>query len=197
MASPLKFVRFSRSVLYSSGTRTLRSAPGRELFRQTNFGPRAPPSHTIQRFNYLTSLLIMSTTSTAKSDYLLLFRGNVWDRGLSPAQLQKVVSDWMAWFERLKAEGKCVGGNPLEDEGKVISGKQRTVADGPFAESKEAIGGYFYLTVADEKEAIEIAKQCPGLEYGSVVEVGPVADECSIKQRAQEYSTQQLAGATA
>ena len=135
----------------------------------------------------------MSTTT--KSDYLLLFRGNVWDRGLSPAQLQKVVSDWMAWFERLKAEGKCSGGHPLEDEGKVVSGKQRMVADGPFAESKEAIGGYFYLTVGDENEAIEIAKKCPGLEYGVVVEVRPVADVCSIKQRAEEYSAR-FAGAT-
>jgi len=138
----------------------------------------------------------MSTTT--KTDYLLLFRGNVWDRGLSPAQLQKVVSDWMAWFERLKAEGKCLGGHPLEDEGKVVSGKQgRAVADGPFAESKEAIGGYFYLQVADEGEAIEIARQCPGLEYGAVVEVRPVADVCSVKQRAQEYSKSELAGATA
>ena len=66
----------------------------------------------------------MNATSTAKADYLLLFRGNVWDRGLSPAQLQKVVSDWMAWFERLKAEGKCLGGHPLEGEGKVVSGKR-------------------------------------------------------------------------
>jgi len=115
----------------------------------------------------------MSTTTT--NDYLLLFRGNVWDRGLSPAQIQKVVSDWMAWFERLKAEGKCAGGHPLEEQGKVVSGKQRMVADGPFAESKEAIGGYFYLTVGDENEAIEIAKQCPGLEYGVAVEVRPVA----------------------
>jgi len=139
----------------------------------------------------------MSTT-TIKSDYLLLFRGNVWDRGLSPAQLQKVVSDWMAWFERLKAEGKCAGGHPLEEEGKVVSGKQgRTVADGPFAESKEAIGGYFYLTVADENEAIEIAQQCPGLEYGAVVEVRPVADICSVKQRAEEYSPRQMVEATA
>jgi len=138
------------------------------------------------------------STSTVKSDYLLLFRGNVWDRGLSPAQLQKVVSDWMAWFERLKREGKCLDGNPLEEEGKVVSGKQgRTVADGPFAESKEAIGGYFYLQVADENEAIEIARQCPGLEYGSVVEVRPVADTCSIKQRAEEYSQGQLAGTMA
>ena len=61
---------------------------------------------------------------STKSDYLLLFRGNVWDRGLSPAQIQKVVSDWMAWFERLKEEGKCIGGHPLEEEGKVVSGKQ-------------------------------------------------------------------------
>ena len=129
----------------------------------------------------------MSTTTT--NDYLLLFRGNVWDRGLSPAQIQKVVSDWMAWFERLKAEEKCAGGHPLEEQGKVVSGKQRMVADGPFAESKEAIGGYFYLTVGDENEAIEIAKQCPGLEYGVAVEVRPVADVCSIKQRAEEYST--------
>ena len=57
-----------------------------------------------------------------KSDYLLLFRGNVWDRGLSPAQLQKVVADMLAWFERLKTEGKCAGGHPLEDGGKVVSG---------------------------------------------------------------------------
>src|SRR5215472_5117519 len=137
----------------------------------------------------------MSTTTT--NDHLLLFRGNVWDRGLSPAQIEKVVSDWMAWFERLKAEGKCAGGHPLEEQGKVVSGKQRMVADGPFAESKEAIGGYFYLTVTDENEAIEIAKQCPGLAYGSVVEVRPVADVCSIRQRAEEYSTRQFAEATA
>jgi hypothetical protein len=140
----------------------------------------------------------MNTTSTTKSDYLLLFRGNIWDRGLSPEQLQKVVSDWFAWFERLKDEGKCAGGHPLEKEGKIVSGKQgRTVADGPFAESKEAVGGYFYLQVADIDEAIEIARQCPGLEYGAVVEVRPVAEICAVKQRAEEISAGQLAQATA
>jgi hypothetical protein len=137
-------------------------------------------------------------TSTTKSDYMLLFRGNIWDKGLSPEQLQKVVSDWMAWFEGLKEQGKCTGAHPLEREGKLVSGNQRrNDADGPFAESKEAIGGYFYLQVADENEAIEIAKQCPGLEYGAVVEVRPVADVCSIKQRAEELSARQLAGAIA
>jgi hypothetical protein len=138
------------------------------------------------------------STSTTKSDYMLLFRGTNWDNELSPAQLQKVVTDWMAWFERLKKEGKCTGGHPLENEGKLVSGKHgRTVADGPFAESKEAIGGYFYLQVADINEAIEIARQCPGLEYGGVVEVRPVAESCAVNQRTLEISAGQLAGATA
>ena len=128
---------------------------------------------------------------------MLLFRGNDWIKSLSPEEKQRVTDQWMVWFRRLTDEGKAVAGNPLEREGKIVSGKNRVISDGPFAESKEAIGGYFYLTVADEKEAIEIAKQCPGLEYGSIVEVRPVADECSIKQRAQEYSTPELAGATA
>lgn len=136
-------------------------------------------------------------TSTTKSDYLLLFRGNIWDRELSPEQLQKVVSDWMAWFERLKKEGKCTGGHPLENEGKLVSGKKGgTVADGPFAESKEAVGGYFYLQVADMKEAVEIARQCPGLDYGAVVEVRPVADMCAVRQRSLEISAGELAEAT-
>jgi len=123
--------------------------------------------------------------STQKVDYMLLFRGTNWDKDLSPEQIQKVVSDWYAWFERLKQEGRCLGGHPLQNQGKMVSGKGgRQVADGPFAESKEAIGGYFYLQVADEAEAVAIARQCPGLEYGSVVEVRPVAEMCSVRARA-------------
>src|SRR5256714_7228064 len=105
----------------------------------------------------------MSTTSIAKSDYLLLFRGNVWDRGLSPAQLQKVVSDWMIWFERLKAEGKCIGGHPLEEAGKLVSGKKRMVADGPFAESKKAIGGVFFFSAPGGKKTHPKTKKKPPL----------------------------------
>ena len=116
---------------------------------------------------------------------MLLFRGTNWDKDLSPEQIQKVVTDWYAWFERLKQEGRCLGGHPLQNQGKTVSGKGgRQVADGPFAESKEAIGGYFYLQVADEAEAVAIAQQCPGLPYGCVVEVRPVAEMCSVRARA-------------
>jgi len=121
---------------------------------------------------------------TEKSDYLLLFRGTNWDKDLSPEQIQKVVSDWYAWFDGLMKDGRAVGGHPLRSEGKIVSGKKgRSVADGPFAESKEAIGGYFYLKVSSEAEAVEIAQRCPGLEYGSVVEVRPVAAMCGVRER--------------
>ena len=131
---------------------------------------------------------------------MLLFRGTQWDKDLSPEEIQKMVTEWYAWFERLTQEGKCKAGHPLEREGKIVSGRTgRTVADGPFAESKEAIGGYFLLQVDDLDEALEIAKQCPGLAYGIDVEVRPVAEQCSARARALEISasTGQLAGATA
>ncbi|HYE32458.1 MAG TPA: YciI family protein [Methylomirabilota bacterium] len=124
--------------------------------------------------------------STEKSDYMLLFRGTDWGNELSPEQIQKVATDWMAWFERLRKQGKVTSGHPLMNEGKVVSGKKgRMVVDGPFAESKEAIGGYFYLRVDSMEEAIAIAQECPGLEFGAEVEVRPVADQCGIMARAK------------
>jgi hypothetical protein len=129
-------------------------------------------------------------TPAKKSDYMLLFRGTDWQNTLAPEQTEQARTDWYAWFERLMQEGKCTGGHPLLTEGKLISGKHGlTILDGPFAESKEAIGGYFYLQVADENEAIQIAQQCPGLEYGCVVEVRPVGERCPANRRGSEHAT--------
>jgi hypothetical protein len=109
---------------------------------------------------------------------MLIFRGTDWYKDLSPEQMQQIADQWMAWFNRLKDENKCVAGDPLEREGKIVSGKNRVVSDGPFAESKETIGGYFLLKVGSLDEAVAIAQQCPGLPYGIRVEVRPVAGEC-------------------
>lgn len=124
-----------------------------------------------------------------KSDYLLFFRGNDWEKHLPPEELKRVVTDWYAWFQRLAEEGKCLGGLPLLDTGKLVSGKNgRTVADGPFAESKETIAGYFHLRVANEAEAVQIAQQCPGLAYaGCVVEVRPVGEQNVERVRGLEH----------
>ncbi len=112
---------------------------------------------------------------------MLIFRGTDWYKGLSPEEMQQVGQRWMAWFNGLKDQGKAVAGNPLEPAGKVVSGKNgRVVSDGPFAESKETIGGYFLLNVKSLEEAVAIAQQCPGLPYGARVEVRPVAAECPL-----------------
>jgi hypothetical protein len=131
--------------------------------------------------------------NNATSEYMLLFRGTQLDSGFSPQQAQDMVTQWMAWFDRLTQTGKAKAGQPLMREGRVVSGKRRTVADGPFAESKEAIGGYFLLQVQGMDEAVEIAKQCPGLDYGITVEVRPVSERCQLDRRPLE----QLATATA
>jgi len=133
------------------------------------------------------------STQTTTSEYMLLFRGAQWDKGLSPEDIQKIMSQWNNWFERLTLQGKVKSAHPLERKGKIVSGKGRTVADGPFAESKEAIGGYFLLVLDDFNEALEIAKECPALEYGMTVEVRPVAEQCRTMQRINEL----LAHATA
>lgn len=113
--------------------------------------------------------------------YMLIFRGTDWYKGLSSEEMQQVGDKWMAWFKGLMASGKAVAGNPLERDGKIISGKNgRVVSDGPFAESKETIGGYFLLKVSTLDDAVAIAKECPGLPYGIRVEVRAVAGECPI-----------------
>lgn len=130
-------------------------------------------------------------SSSDSNGYLIIFRGNTWEKGLSPEQLQGVVAQWTAWFQRLTNEGIALAGNPLERTGKVVSGKKgRTVADGPFAESKEAIGGYFLLNVAGLDEAVAIAQECPALEYGMEVEVRPIAARCTTKDAVEEMLAQ-------
>ena len=124
----------------------------------------------------------MSTQSN--NGYMLIFRGTDWYKGLSPEQMQQVADKWMAWFNGLKDAGTAVAGNPLEREGKIV-GKNRVVSDGPFAESKETIGGYFLLKVASMDAAVSIAQQCPGLPYGIRVEVRPIAGECPMVEEVQ------------
>jgi hypothetical protein len=136
----------------------------------------------------------MSTQT--KSWYMLIFRGTDWHQGLSPEQMQRVGEQWMGWFKGLTEQGKAITGNPLEPAGKLVSGKNgRVVADGPFAESKEAIGGYFLLKVDSLDEAVIIAQECPGLPYGIKVEVRPVMDQYPLSREAVPAA--ELASATA
>jgi hypothetical protein len=139
------------------------------------------------------------STSSGKGEYLLLVRGADWHKGLSPEQLQNVMSQFRDWLDGLTEQGKIKGAQPLEREGRVVSGRHgRIVADGPFAESKEAIGGYFLLQVKDLDEATAIAQSCPTLEYGSSIEVRPVAELCPLMESMAKAGEQvELAAAIA
>jgi hypothetical protein len=118
------------------------------------------------------------------SQYLLLFRGTDWDKGRSLDQLQDIMARWAQWFEGLEQSGKLRGAQPLFPEGKIVSGKNgRSVVDGPFMESKEAIAGYFLVEVDTLDEALAFATSSPLLEYGMTIEVRPIAAQCPTMKR--------------
>ena len=126
-----------------------------------------------------------------KSGYLLLFRSDEWYKELSHDELQKLISRNNAWIERLMTQGKARTGQPLARQGAVVSGKNGSrISDGPFAESKEVIGGYLMLDVETFEEAVAIARTSPNLAYGTSIEVRPLTDECPLdaceRQLAQE-----------
>ena len=123
-----------------------------------------------------------------KSEYLLLFRNNSWYKELSPDEIQRVMTDWMSWFDGLVADGRCLGGQSLEHDGHVIRGASRQVTDGPYA-----VAGYFILLVESEAEALELAKLCPGLPYGATVEVRKLMERCGASRMAEKPETENMA----
>ena len=126
-------------------------------------------------------------TETTTGEYMLLFRGKHWDEGLSKDELQQAMNKVMAWFEGLNQRGKVKGAQPLSAQGRTISGTDgKFVVDGPFSETKEAVGGYLILQADSFNEAIEIARTNPALRYGTNVEVRPILAECPIFARHPE-----------
>ncbi len=116
---------------------------------------------------------------TPTDEHLLLIRGTHWNHGMSPGELQRVMTDFYAWVDGLAQKGVLRGAQPLMEEGKLVAGaKGASVTDGAFAESKEAIAGYFLIAVSGADEAVKLAQECPILACGAQIEVRPVADLC-------------------
>jgi hypothetical protein len=117
----------------------------------------------------------MSTPPT--SHFLLVFRNSEDEPDPTPAEMEQIFGKWMAWMKGMKARGEFVGANRLQDAGKVLRGARgASVSDGPFVEAKEMIGGYILVAAANLARATEIARDCPGLEHGTIVEVRPVEE---------------------
>src|SRR3954464_9758870 len=128
----------------------------------------------------------MKTNPDAESStapFMLFFRnsGPETHVHLSPEQRQELVKRWNAWYDGLARQGKATEGQPLEAETRLVSGTSGSrVVDGPFAEAKEAIGGYVKLLVRDLDEATAIAQNHPGLEHGLIIEIRSMTHSCHL-----------------
>jgi hypothetical protein len=123
--------------------------------------------------------------NTTTAEYLLVFRNTSWHRNLSSEEIQQNMARFTAWFEELNNSGKFQGGGPLGHYGKILAGRN-AVTDGPFMESKEAIAGFFLIRADSLEQAVEVARGCPGLEYGQTVEVRAMVSEPYELQIARE-----------
>ena len=111
--------------------------------------------------------------------YILLIYGNeqVW-ASLTQQQMEKVYADHRAYGEALTQAGAMLGGSELKPVSTATSvrftnGRPKTV-DGPFAETKEQLAGYYLIEVGDLEQALAWAEKMPGMTTGTV-EVRPLA----------------------
>ena len=110
---------------------------------------------------------------------LLIYSSEVTDNSVTPEQQQAVMNEYWAFNRMINERGVSKGGEALMPTAmattvRIKEGKA-TITDGPFAETKEQLGGYYLLDVKDLDEAIEIAKLCPGAKYGSI-ELRPILE---------------------
>ena len=109
--------------------------------------------------------------------YLLLIYGE--EREWDPDTREKCYAESARLTHDLKASGNYLGASPLQPTSTATSVRvrdgKRLVTDGPFAETREQLGGYFLVDAADLDEAVDIAGRIPGARVGTV-EVRPVVD---------------------
>ena len=115
------------------------------------------------------------------NDYLFLFREPASGTDASAAEIQKTMTLFVEWINRLSENGILKGANPLEDRGRVIKGKDGSIiTDGPFAESKEIVGGYFIISARSFEEASELAQDYPLFALNWSIEVREIAELCPL-----------------
>jgi hypothetical protein len=109
------------------------------------------------------------------SEFVYLYRSGA-RPNRSADQAQQEMQRWMTWLRDLTEKGHIKDpGHPLERSGKLVTGKARSVTDGPFAETKDVIGGYTLVQATDLEQAVALAGGCPIFDIADgTVEVRPV-----------------------
>jgi hypothetical protein len=128
----------------------------------------------------------------SSSLYLLVFHDSPHEslQKASPSCLGTILTEWLEWHDRLDATGIVRFRCPIGPECRVISGPNgRRVEDRPFPDLKDTIVGYFVLSTRDLNEATEIARGCPGLPHGMIVELRPAfATPTPRQERIPDFS---------
>ena len=103
--------------------------------------------------------------------FIMLLHDAGFPDDISPDQIQAIIQRYVAWREKIQQHGRKVEGHKLTDgEGRVMrGGPGRTkITDGPYAEAREVIGGLFILEADTYDDVVELSKDCPHLEFGSI-----------------------------
>jgi hypothetical protein len=115
---------------------------------------------------------VQMTNQPPPAEYLVISRGQ-WDTTLSRSEIQSAIDQFYVWLDRLVDEGKMKRGHRLTYESKTIA-RNNLISDGPFGESKEVIGGYWFILAHDLEQAAQIAKGNPCIECGLLLEIRPI-----------------------
>lgn len=111
------------------------------------------------------------TETKPLSEYLVISRGQ-WDQDLSPEEIQSAIDKFYRWYETGLSKGRMKPGQRLAREKKIVA--RNMITDGPFAESKEVIGGYWFILAGSLEEAAALAAENPCLACGLTYEVRPI-----------------------
>ena len=107
-------------------------------------------------------------------DFMLIFINSKKPTAPTPEEMQNNMQLWFSWIDRLKAQGIYLGGEALTPAAKLVKGNHPVITDGPFAESKEVVGGFFIVNAKDIDDALSLTKDYPDYDKGGKVQVRQV-----------------------
>jgi hypothetical protein len=111
----------------------------------------------------------------SKRKYLVLFRNQAsgGQPGPSPEQMQQIFAGYKAWMEKFKDDILDMG-DKLKSDGRVVTASG--VADGPFVEAKEVVGGFMIVSAETYDRAVEVVRACPAVHApGALLEIREMA----------------------
>jgi hypothetical protein len=113
--------------------------------------------------------------------YMLLIYGAQPTEEPSAEAVEQIMNEYWAYEKAVSEAGVRLASDALQGVEtattvRVTEAGERVVTDGPFAETREILGGYYLLDVPDLDAALEWAARCPGAHHGSKIEVRPIME---------------------